>query len=206
MRATGFVLESRLGSSAFGGIQSGVASANIIGTTASGDDNMIVSRGSNVEIRGGTSNYNYVVGNRLGIDRAGLVVPGIHSGAGVFINEASWNTVGTNVIANNISAGVKMSGSTHNVVSGNAIGVLPGGVVIAGASQDYGVSIEAGSSENTVEYNLICKNVNAGVRLEGAGVSNNYIVSNTIGLQGAPNAKGVIIGDAVSLTFVTSSN
>ncbi len=114
-----------------------------IGGTAAGDLNVISGNlGNGVELMGGTTG-NVITGDQIGTDATGTN-PLPNGGSGVYIQDASGNTVGGasagagNVIAYNNGAGVFIAVGTGNAVQGNSIHQNQGsGIVLEpGANND----------------------------------------------------------------------
>jgi hypothetical protein len=101
---------------------------------------------------------------------------------------ASGNTIGPdNVVSGNPEYGIWISGSntTANVVSGNRIGTNAAGTA-ALANGFGGVIVTGGAHDNLIGGgNVISGNANAGIWLTGAGVDDNKVSGNLIGLNSA---------------------
>ena len=98
-------------------------------------------------ITGAGATGNVVQGNFIGTTANGLAARG-NSGNGVYIDDASDNTIGgltpsaRNVISKNTSAGVRIEGSTStgNVVQGNYIGLPSTGALLSGLTSAIAVT------------------------------------------------------------------
>ena len=202
---------------AIGNVNAGVlisdASNNVVGGTALGAENVISGNGFGVLINVFASS-NVVLGNLIGTDAAGTVALG-NGLEGVFIDEASGNTIGGampdsgNVISANGRDGVEINGASAsgNRVAGNYIGTdVSGGVALANA-QD-GVRID-GAPSNTIggsaagTGNVVSGNVRDGVLLISAGATGNVVEGNLIGTNAAgsgsvPNVDGVRFDNSAS--------
>lgn len=200
-------------------IESG-ASANSIGlNSVTGTGNVISGNlRHGVLITDTGSSGNVIRGNLIGLDPAGVLLGNTLSG--IQIQSAATNnvvggtTLGTgNQIGGNLT-GVLIRGTltSGNLVQGNFIGIDGAGTSSRGNRSD-GVAIENGATINTVggsaagAGNLISGNARAGVRITGAGTSNNLVVGNTLGLSvtgtaSVANAFGVWIGAGASNNVV----
>ena len=109
-------------------------------------------------------------------------------------------------------AGIVVDGASHDVISGDYIGVLPGGSL---AGPDYsGVVLQNGASANTIggttaaTRDVISGNVQSGVVVTNAGTKNNviegdYIGTDSTGLKPLPNrAEGVDVLNGASSNTV----
>jgi hypothetical protein len=178
------------------------ASGNTIGGTAAGAGNVIANNnGQGIEIFGGGSPNNTIVGNLIGTDATGTVAMG-NNGWGVDTG-SSGTLVLNNVISDNNSGGVHPQASGI-VVQGNEIGtdftgtqplgnqgpgvdasssdVTIGGLsygqgnVIAfnGVFGQPGVIVENGSTGVSIESNSIFSNGGLGIDLGNDGVTMNH--------------------------------
>jgi astacin (peptidase family M12A) len=144
---------------------------------------------------------NTVRGCRLGLDYTGTAAaPNQYQGIYIF-NGANSNTIGgatsadRNILSGNNQYGVWISGptTTGNVVSGNYIGTRADGL---GALPNAlgGIIITDGSTNNTIggtspgAQNVISGNASAGVWIKGAGVNQNTVRGNYIGLGATGSA------------------
>jgi len=107
---------------------------------------------------------------------------------GIFINGSVNNRIGSgvpsarNVIADNTSSGVEISGGGTNVVEGNIIGLTPQGA--AGVGNFYaGVNIINSPSNRVGPGNVISGNNTYGVRIQDVASVGNQIIGNVIGLD-----------------------
>jgi Domain of unknown function (DUF4347)/Cadherin-like/Right handed beta helix region len=106
------------------------------------------------------------------------------------------NTISNNYIANNNYAGIKITASNYDVISGNVIGLSSDGVSSMG---NAGVGIYIGSDvsgstlqthDTTIVGNTIVANTGDGILLHGIGVQFTKIESNDIGTN-ASGASGL---------------
>ncbi len=139
------------------------------------------------------NNPGYITGLVLranGNQILGLYIRRFDIGLHVFSASNNIGGVGAgqrNVISGNTSAGISLNGAgvTNNSVSGNYIGVTPGGD--AKEPNNVGIAILNGASNNLVggvpsAYgNLIAGNTEQGVTIGGTGTDDNQVLSNIIG-------------------------
>ena len=144
---------------------------------------------------------NTIAGCWLGLDSTGSnAAPNAFQGI-LLAQGASRNTIGgTNALARNVISGNSQYGfwisdtnTTGNVILGNYIGTdANGSFAISNALGGIGLfSSSAGQvigGTNALARNIISGNVNAGIWLSGAGVSNNVVENNFIGLNAAGTA------------------
>ncbi len=188
-------------------------SGETIGGTAAGAGNLISGNTQyGVEINGGTTSANLLLGNLIGTDITGTVA--VPNGAdGVFIvSGTTANTIGGtaagagNVISSNTGAGVDIegAGTSANLVLGNKIGTDITGTRALGNDPD-GVSI-FDASGNTIggtaagAGNLISGNT-TGIEIHNPGASGNFVLGNQIGTDvtgtlALPDATGIYLIDA----------
>ena len=121
---------------------------------------------------------------------------------GILIDQgASRNTIGgTNALARNVISGnsqyglwISNTNTTGNVVLGNYIGTnATGSFAVSNAFGGIGLFASAAGQliggTNTLARNVISGNGSAGIWLSGAGVSNNVVENNFIGLNAAGTA------------------
>lgn len=187
--------------------------------------------GSGAAIHGSGATDNAVRGNRIGANVNGsAAIP--NGGDGVRIDGAANNTIGgaptqsgrttdgvapttANLLSGNTGHGVQITGSAsqNNQVLGNQIGVnITGSAALPNGGD--GVRIGDGASMNTVgglaagnaDANVIGGNSGDGVRLDGAGTTNNTVAGNFIGVLAdgeTPHANG---GHGVQIANGASSN
>jgi hypothetical protein len=171
------------------------ASRNVIGpgNVISGSGGPSV-QGVGVYLDGTATQSNSVIGNFIGINKAGNAAIG-GSSVGVLISNAHNNTVGglndgdRNIISGNSVVGVyiALAGATGNVVQNNCIGTDVSGLVGIPNGVD-GIYINGapgnligGTGQGT--GNLISANQSAGIQIYGAGASGNQFFRNRIGLD-----------------------
>ncbi len=162
---------------------------NIIGGTVAGQRNLIFDNGgSGILITGAASIGNTIVNNVIGTNALGI--PGIGNAVGVnVVNGANGNFIGTlgggNIISGNVGAGVVVTNATTNTINGNFIGTNLAGTAALTNGTD-GVLINAGSSGNFVNGNILSGNTNDGLEISG-GATTNTISGNFIGLDVSGN-------------------
>ncbi|OGC39754.1 hypothetical protein A2438_04415 [candidate division WOR-1 bacterium RIFOXYC2_FULL_46_14] len=205
-----------------GGIYINNGPNNYIGSIEAGNRNIISGNGANgVDINGGVSTGNYILGNYIGTDRLGEAsVP--NTGAGIQImNSADSNYVGNgsaagrNIISGNGGVGVNVFSATNNIIVGNYVGLNAAGDAAVG-NNDVGVQFDNSSSGNYAGdgtaggRNIISGNSGGGsdgVRIRG-GSSGNYVLGNYIGTNPsgdtaiANNRHGIRINDNSSNNFI----
>ncbi len=169
----------------------GGVTGNLIGLAKAGGGNVIIdSEDQGVLIEGPGTSGNAVLGNWIGIDRAGTVhsngAAGVEVSGGATRTQIGGTAPGArNIIGGNAGAGVQVVGetTTGTEVLGNYIGTFDGrearlnayGVAIIGASQTVvgGVSAAAG--------NVISGNLANGVFISAFGAVSNTVAGNRIG-------------------------
>lgn len=191
-----------------------LAKQNTIGGVTAADRNVISgNRYAGVRIEGNLALTNTVQGNLIGLAPTGTtVLTGSQQLYGVLLtNIAYGNQVLNNVISGNSVAGVVISDSAgDNQVQDNFIGpAASGDAVLSGSTQNDGVWINAGASNNLVQANLISGNRANGVRISGSSTFDNDVWGNTIGpalaggpLPGSPQAVGVRLSDGATTNRV----
>ncbi len=158
-----------------------------IGSSTSGEGNLIGGYTTGVHIYGTSTSNNVVEGNLIGTDNSGMM-PIFNSSNGVKIsNGASLNKVGpNNVISGHTSNGVTISGTgtDDNAVEGNFIGTdATGNGMTAGIENAVGVVVESNAAVNNIGSssagNVISANTSYGIMLTSnsntTGVFGNHI-------------------------------
>ena len=144
---------------------------------------------------------NTIAGCWLGLDSTGSnAAPNASQGI-LFVQGASRNIIGgTNALARNVISGNSQYGiwmsdtnTTGNVVLGNYIGTdATGSFAVSNALGGIGLFVDSVGQviggTNALARNVISGNVNAGIWVSGAGVSNNTVQGNFIGLNAAGTA------------------
>ena len=171
----------------------GAQDNTIGGDRTAGEGNVISGNLVGVVLSGTETMNNTVSGNFIGLDfSGGLAVGNSADGVGI-IAGARNNLIGgatagaANVISGNGLSGVIITGSgtRGNTVSGNIIGLSPGGTTGLGNTL-YGVTIAGGAQDNTIggitagARNVISAN-QTGIRISGSGTNGNRIRGNYIG-------------------------
>jgi len=197
-------------------IQNG-ASYSLIGSTISGQGNVISRNAYGVHIIGTGSSNNTVIGNMIGTDVTGTTGLG-NWGSGVRIeNGATGNQVGlyNNTAYRNIISGngysvvfydgvdILGAGTSNNTVDGNYIGTdITGSTAIPNAL--HGISIFNAATSNIIGGwygNVISGNSSCGLWIEGTGTDLNSVYANIIGLDATGtialpnNLDGVLISN-----------
>ncbi len=189
------------------------AQRNIIGGSTVGLRNVVSKNGiDGIVISGSGSDSNHILGNTIGADLTGNRPLG-NGGSGVVIREgAQKNMVGgaspgaRNVVSGNRMSGITISSqdTTHNVVTGNYIGLGSDGSTALG-NRYSGLKVDTGASQSRIggtapaETNVISGNGENGVTIAETS-SNNIITGNRIGTNAdgasaVPNYyQGVVLG------------
>lgn len=146
----------------------------------------------------------------INVEVYGLSIYNCYSAIGVY---AAYNTIGgtlqgqRNVLSGNAFNGIYLgnSGTHHNVVQGNWIGLS-----ITGDSKvpnESGVVIMQGAHDNTIggntsdKGNYISGNTKYGILIEGVGSNSNKLGGNVIGL---PAAGSQNVGNGLAGVFINS--
>ncbi len=146
---------AKLGNTLDGVLITAGASNNTIGGSP-GQNVISANAGNGVEIQGtnGTSG-NVVLGNFIGIDKAGTAKLG-NGGNGLLLDDgAADNTIGSTaggtVISDNAKNGIEIygAGTSGNVVLGSSIGTDKSGTAKLGNARD-GILLVGGASDNTI--------------------------------------------------------
>jgi parallel beta-helix repeat protein len=181
---------------------SGGASHNTIGGNGELARNIISgNHASGIRIVGGEQNT--IQGNFIGTNPDGS--DGLPNTAdGVFMDDASHNTLANNTISANGSNGVLIegTGSFGNVLSGNRIGTDVNGEYALGNSQN-GVRLAAGASNNQLVDNLISANGWSGIAIEGLSTTATSLLGNRIGTDASGQ---VDLGNRVMGVWVVGSS
>ena len=173
----------------------------------------------------GVTQFNTVIGNKIGTSRDGSApIPNVN---GVFIGGGTrFNTVEGNLIASNAWYGVALAGdvgihqattSSFNVVRGNIIaGNYDGIEVSAGPGKVFDGSTftepTLGTTLNRIEDNDISGNRNHGVIIDGIRADNNVVYGNSItgnagaGVAITGGAQGNTIGGVGAAANVIAGN
>lgn len=205
------------GTAALGNQRSGVRIEQARQNTVS--FNRIAGNGaSGVTLHGASATANLIHSNSIGLNGAGNgAIP--NQADGITVDGSPGNTFGgvdqANQIVGNIGHGIHIQGdgAADNLVTGNRIGVNPaqGSPLPNGGD---GVRISAGASGNTIgglaagdaDANIIGGNAGDGVRLDGAGTTNNRVAGNFIGLLPDGETPLANQGHGVQIANGASSN
>lgn len=144
-------------------------------------------KSSGAEMLHPSNKGNVVFANRIGLDRAGTAaIPNGEVGV-LLANGATGNAVGGpfggNFIAANPLGGIVLGTSawgaaSANWVQNNVVGLNAGQTAIVG-SQNVGITVENGSSVNSITGNVVAGSLSHGFLLSQA--TGNYVASNWIG-------------------------
>ena len=191
-------------------------------TPGTGAGNVISGNGqNNIEIF--QAALQGIEGNIIGLNASGTAAIG-NAANGIYV----WDTSGAftiggtatgagNIIAGNMSAGIKLDGDSsenpgpveHATIEGNYVGTdITGTVAIGNGASGDGILI-ADSDSNTIggtaagAGNVISGNASDGVEMSGAGTSDSVVAGNLIGTdysgtQAVPNYAGVEIDSSAT--------
>jgi len=159
------------------------------------------------------SNSNRILGNYIGLGTDGSKILGNARTGVILLNESSNNIIGAanagNVISGNGESGVVLSGPniTGNKIIGNLIGTDVNGAAQK-ANQLDGIRIDSTSANtiggvNSGEANVISGNLGNGIRIFGAGATNNLVAANYIGTNSAGTAA---LGNGNNGIYIASNN
>ncbi|MBI3416000.1 MAG: hypothetical protein HY043_11930 [Verrucomicrobia bacterium] len=197
------------------GITLNNAPGNVIGGTTVAERNLLSGNYHGVQIVGTNAVGNLVQGNYIGTSLDGTAAIGNYFG--VYIgNGASGTTVGgtvpgaRNLISGSLINGIYILDSSGNTIQGNFLGTDYLGTTALGNTRPgtigdavgiYSLFLEATNNliggTNAAQRNVIAGNYDSGVRLDGAGTSNNLVRGNYIGVAadgvlGMANRRGVL--------------
>lgn len=176
----------------FDGVLITGASNNVVGGTTLLERNVIAANAqTGVLLLGATTRSNAILGNYIGVDRAGAGDLG-NALSGVWVEGAN-NIVGSsqagagNLISGNVGNGVFLvgAGASNNVIAGNVIGLAADGVSPVGNSV-AGISI-SNAPRNVIggttaaARNVLSANGNSGIGLTWTNATGNVIQGNYIG-------------------------
>jgi titin len=173
------------------------AHRNVIGGSAEGQGNIILSNYEGIVIEGAGADGNLIKGNLIGVDAQGTKELGNRNGIHI-LEQAQGNIIGgpnpgdRNVIAGSVGVGVLIRGGA-NIVQGNYIGTDPTGTIAIPNALE-GIWIADHAQENLVggskkgEGNVISGNTLFGVSIAGAGANNNAVQGNYLGLDATGKA------------------
>lgn len=170
---------------------------NVIGGDTAAERNVLSGNfDDGIDVRDGSVG-NQVLGNYIGVNKAGTGVLG-NGADGVFIQDAAENLVGgtttgeANVIGGNGYNGVFLYGDAHdNTVAGNFIGTNAAGADLGNGKvaqfadgvffAQFGAPV--GPTDNTVKLNTIAFNADSGVAVDvaaGAATAGNTLKKNSV--------------------------
>jgi YVTN family beta-propeller protein len=155
--------------------------SNIIGGLEPGEGNIISGNNGDGIYISDDGNGNQVLGNYIGVDRAGTNDLG-NDLDGITIINVSDNLIGPdNLISGNGSAGVVIAGAvaSNNTIQGNKIGTDISGMNPIGNRE--GINVQAGN--NIISGNQISGNSEKGVSLMSFNSYGNRVIGNLIGLN-----------------------
>ncbi len=202
------------GSLAMGNTLDGVlidtdSNSNYIGGSGFQEGNLISANGQNgVHMIGSTVSLNSIFGNTIGLDVTKTVALG-NGANGIYIESSAHNNfVGqgadtANVISGNSGSGVLIRGASFNEVQSNIIGTNASGSTGLGNAL-AGVWIDAASTNNQIDQNIISGNEGSGIQFTLIS-TNNSVLGNYIGLDSAGTSVIANGGDGISID-ASSSN
>ncbi len=184
-------------------LTAGAASNVIGGNRLMRQGNIIAGNGaSGIDMQGAGTVGNYVWGNQIGVDAAGVVDWGnAYNGIAIW-QGANNNTIGsagagyTNTIGGNQQNGIWISGvgTNQNIVIGNHFGARTD-AASAVANGYSGIALQDGAQFNRIggefvgERNLISGNADNGIYIGGVGTNYNQVLGNFIGVNAAGTGK-----------------
>lgn len=208
-----------------GGAQNGIGIVvkyginNEIGGNSNLHEGNVIANNSAQGIYLEATDGNLILGNQIGINKAGTAyLPNSLEGILGRLS-ATGNTIGSsatgesNAIAGN-SAGIRFVSSNNNEIKANFIGNnLDGTGVLAGVNnQTVGIHIDTLSSFNLIkDGNVISGNQNYGIKISGQGTQHNQVLGNFIGVDaggstGLPNGlSNILLADSTKYNLVGSS-
>ncbi|MBI4916303.1 MAG: right-handed parallel beta-helix repeat-containing protein [Acidobacteria bacterium] len=170
-----------------GGIRLSGCSAGLVdGNVVSANNGMGLALVQGLDLR--TSHDNHVLNNKVGVDASGAVPLG-NAEIGVYIDNATYNTLRGNVISGNAATGVWLVGSLYNRLVGNRIGTNAAGTVGMPVSGSSGIGMWAATSNviggpAPADANVISGNGGYGIYL-GPNCAGNTISGNRVGTDAA---------------------
>jgi parallel beta-helix repeat protein len=167
------------------------------------------------------SALNTIIGNKIGVDRTGLIA--IPNYNGIALDSSYSNTIGgtvaatRNLISGNKYAGIAINSavSYNNTIKGNYIGINQNGLVPTDSVPNFfGIALNY-AHNNTIggttaeERNVISGNRECGIAIMGSGaiqnaIKGNYIGTNILADDTIPNGNGILISGS-SLTAIGGS-
>lgn len=158
---------------------------------------------------------NTIIGNKIGVDRTGLVsIPNYN---GIALDSSYSNTIGgndatkRNLISGNKYAGIAINSvvSYNNSIKGNYIGINLNGLVSSDSLPNlYGIAINYSytntiGGSTTFERNIISGNKESGIAILGSSatqntIKGNYIGTNTLANDSIPNGNGILLSGSSS--------
>ncbi len=190
------------------------STGNVVGGTTAAARNVIAGNVDGVVLYGTGATGNQVLGNYIGINRAGNAAVGSSTWGVLITTGARENTIGGtdagagNVISGHSQAGIGLNNATANRIQGNLIGLnAAGNTALANA---VGVVVGLSSTSNVIggtaagAGNVISGNTQDGIRVAGAGTTDNQVLGNRIGTDPGGTAAlanggaGILIQDAAN--------
>ncbi|HZM89033.1 MAG TPA: right-handed parallel beta-helix repeat-containing protein, partial [Blastocatellia bacterium] len=172
---------------------------------------LIINRFSGDGISLITNGGNTVRCNRIGTNAAGNADLG-NGANGVLVSSSSNNTISENTISGNGLSGVRFVSSSNNVVQGNTIGLSSNGLTKIGNSSGGIIFFTTGTANliggtTAAARNIISGNTGVGITLRDAGVANNTIQGNYIGVGATGTGTGLgNTTDGIQISLSSSAN
>ena len=209
------------------------ANNNKIGGTVAGARNIISGNTNGVYVNAAGSDSNVIAGNYIGTDITGTVDLG-NTSRGIYINGAATTLIESNLIAGNDSDGIRVASGSGTMITGNTVGLNAAGstslvnagtgiiltssssTTIGGTSPGAGNLINAatgnfplyvsGSTDTTIEGNLIGTDAGGTTRLNGGLYGIMVFGSGNTQIGGATAGSGnVIAGYSSTGIYVTGA-
>lgn len=151
-----------------------------------------------------------IVGNTIGLGSDGTTKLGNGFAGIVLLNSTQTVVGGTdqashNVIVNNVQQGIRLNGSSSNIIIGNYVGTTAGGIQSQYGNLSYGIYLEAESQNNTIgglesgAANVVVYNGAGGI---GVNSNQNLIQGNKVGV----GTNGVALGNQSIAVRVVGDN
>ena len=198
----------------------GVGERNHIGGRDSGDGNVVVNNINGIVLRGGTVGTTEVLGNSVGVDRAGR--PAGNASFGILITEGAHQsivgaTTAPNIVGGNTNGiGVTGDGTADNSVASNRVGTNAAGLIAI--PNGTGIVVDDGAQGSIIggvsgaDANVISGNTGEGVWLKGETTQFTSVQSNLIGVAAngtdpLPNGgDGILVTDGADQNFLSFGN
>jgi len=198
------------GTAALPNLAQGILVTSGASQNAIGPGNVISGNGDNgIRLTGSTASSNSVFENRVGTNQTGTAaIP--NGGQGILVDfGASQNVIGPdNLCSGNQGSGIRVSGTgtLSNSVSGNVCGVNQSGTS-AIPNGGPGILVDFAASQNMIgPNNVLSGNQESGLRLSGAGTSQNQVTGNLCGTNQAGDGAMPNAGSGILIDFSAAQN